>query len=249
MLTDGAEPTRPQIERQLAKMLEHAIFIARQRAAVLLKVLVRKRLEALAMPQEAREITEKNLFGWLREEGVYYKRATTAVRRLMNVLRQTLNDYYADPTEDKLVLISIPKPEMVEPEKGRRSKRRKGKPGEAYRPRFSYHPEHRIARDYALGCHHLGIGQINHIPLATEIFDSIDFIKNRNAAPQQPAAQAPQAPAPSVQSLPDNVKAQAVETARPAAELIEKATTPRTPPPAPQAPTDRGRGRSLGMER
>jgi hypothetical protein len=77
----------------------------------------------------------------------------------------------------------------------------------------------------------------------------LDFIKNRNAAPQQPVAAAPQSPALSVQSLPENVKTQAVETARPAAELMEKATTPRTAPPPPQTPNDHGRGRSLGMER
>jgi hypothetical protein len=77
----------------------------------------------------------------------------------------------------------------------------------------------------------------------------LDFIKNRNASPQQPVAQTPQSPVPSVQSLPDNVKAQAVETARPAAKLMEQATTPRTDPPAPKTPNDRGRSRSLGMER
>jgi len=79
----------------------------------------------------------------------------------------------------------------------------------------------------------------------------LDWIKERNAPQQQPVAQTqqPEAPSRSVESLPDHVKAQAVEAARPAAELMEKATTPRSAPAQPQVPHDRGRGRSLGMER
>lgn len=80
----------------------------------------------------------------------------------------------------------------------------------------------------------------------------LDFIRNRGAAPQPSAAPAPQPqapPTPTVASLPAHVKAQAVEAARPAAAIMEKATTPRpasiqaTPPNAPS------RGRGLGMER
>jgi len=78
----------------------------------------------------------------------------------------------------------------------------------------------------------------------------LDFIKSRNAAPQQSVAQtqpAPtQAPAPSVDSLPANVKAQAVEAARPAAEMMKHDTAP---PPAPQANPQPARGRSPGIER
>jgi hypothetical protein len=78
----------------------------------------------------------------------------------------------------------------------------------------------------------------------------LDWIKERNASPQQPVAQTPQRqPARSVESLPDHVKAQAVEAARPAAEVMEKATTPKSSPVQPTVPQDRGRGRSLGMER
>ena len=80
----------------------------------------------------------------------------------------------------------------------------------------------------------------------------LDFIRNRNAGPQQPAAQAPQPqapPAPSVQSLPAHVKAQAVEAARPAAQLMERATTPRTAPVQPAPSNTPSRGRGMGMER
>jgi hypothetical protein len=49
--------------------------------------------------------------------------------------------------------------------------------------------------------------------------------------------------------VPDHVKAQAVEVVRPAAELMEKAMTPRSVPAQPHVPHDRVRGRSLGMER
>jgi hypothetical protein len=90
----------------------------------------------------------------------------------------------------------------------------------------------------------------------------LDFMKDRNAAQQpsasqqQSAAQTQQQESPaqrSVQSLPDNVKAQAVEAARPAAELMDKATTPRTgeSQPSMQNTPDntQARGRSLSMER
>jgi|HubBroStandDraft_4_1064222.scaffolds.fasta_scaffold2266954_1 hypothetical protein len=83
----------------------------------------------------------------------------------------------------------------------------------------------------------------------------LDFIKNRNASPQQPVAQTsqPQAPpTPTVQSLPAEVKAQAVEAARPAAELMDKATQHQNASSAPSQVTPSSapsRGRGLGMER
>lgn len=82
----------------------------------------------------------------------------------------------------------------------------------------------------------------------------LDFIKDRNAAPQQPAAQTQQqqeAPQRSVESLPDNVKAEAVEAARPAAALMDKATSAKTGQSQPQVQDtpSPSRGRGLGMER
>ncbi len=80
----------------------------------------------------------------------------------------------------------------------------------------------------------------------------LDFIRNRNASPQQPVAantQPQTPPTPTVASLPANVKAQAVEAARPAAALMEKATTPQTATPQPALPNSPSRGRALGMER
>jgi hypothetical protein len=82
----------------------------------------------------------------------------------------------------------------------------------------------------------------------------LDFIKDRNAGPQQSVAQTQQQESPaqrSVASLPDNVKAEAVEAARPAAELMDKASTPRTSQSQPQVQDtpNASRGRSLGMER
>jgi len=80
----------------------------------------------------------------------------------------------------------------------------------------------------------------------------LDFIKDRNAAPQQSVAQTQQQEAPSqrsVESLPDNVKAEAVDAARPAAELMEKASTLRTGQSQPQVQDTPTRGRGLGMER
>ena len=92
----------------------------------------------------------------------------------------------------------------------------------------------------------------------------LDFIKDRNASQQQSASQEQSAskqqsvareqqqesPAQrSVESLPDHVKAQAVEAARPAAELMDKATTPRSGQPTPSVQDTPSRGRGLGMER
>jgi hypothetical protein len=84
----------------------------------------------------------------------------------------------------------------------------------------------------------------------------LDFMNRQNASQQQaaPQTQQPESPAQrSVHSLPDNVKAEAVEAARPAAELMNKATTPRTEnsQPSMQNTPDntQSRGRSLSMER
>jgi hypothetical protein len=83
----------------------------------------------------------------------------------------------------------------------------------------------------------------------------LDFIRNHNAVLQQSVAQTPQPQEPAqraVESLPDYVKAQAVEAARPAAELMEKATQHRSSASAPsQLPPSNvpARGRALGWER
>ena len=81
----------------------------------------------------------------------------------------------------------------------------------------------------------------------------LDFIRNRNAAPQQPVAQTQQSQtptSPSVEGLSAQVKAQAVEAARPAAAVIDNANKPSSAPVQPQAtPNTVGRGRSLSMER
>lgn len=84
----------------------------------------------------------------------------------------------------------------------------------------------------------------------------LDFMNRQNASQQQatPQAQQPESPAQrSVQSLPDNVKAEAVEAARPAAQLMDKATTPRSGESQPSVQTTpdntQTRGRSLSMER
>ena len=80
----------------------------------------------------------------------------------------------------------------------------------------------------------------------------LDFIKDRNAGQQQSVAASQQQESPaqrSVESLPDNVKAQAVEAARPAADLMDKATTPRSGQPTPTVQDTPSRGRGLGMER
>jgi hypothetical protein len=80
----------------------------------------------------------------------------------------------------------------------------------------------------------------------------LDFITNRNAAAQQDVASKPQPEAPtprSIESLSENVKAAAVEAARPAAEIARKGAVPQDTPVQPQATPAPGRGRALGLER
>ena len=79
----------------------------------------------------------------------------------------------------------------------------------------------------------------------------LDFINNRNTSQRPSVAQTPQpeTASRSVESLPAHVKAQAVEAARPAAELMNQATTPNNAPAQPQVPQEMNRGRSRGMER
>ncbi len=77
----------------------------------------------------------------------------------------------------------------------------------------------------------------------------LDFIKNRNAVPQQPIAPAQQAQiqsTPSVESLPDKVKAMAVEAARPVAEAASNGAVPKNAPVQPQGTPNPRRGLVLG---
>lgn len=80
----------------------------------------------------------------------------------------------------------------------------------------------------------------------------LDFINNRNTPQSPTVAQTPQPEVPvsrSVESLPSSVKAQAVEAARPAAELMDKATMAKEVSSQPAPSHTPSRGRSLGMER
>ncbi len=69
---------------------------------------------------------------------------------------------------------------------------------------------------------------------------------NAPSVAQTPQVEAAQR---SVESLPDNVKAQAVEAARPAARLIDQARGSSAASGQPQVPQGLARGRGLGMER
>jgi hypothetical protein len=80
----------------------------------------------------------------------------------------------------------------------------------------------------------------------------LDFINNRNTSQQPSVAQTPPpevSVSRSVESLPASVKAQAVEAACPAAELMDKATMAKDVNSRPSPPHTPARGRSLGMER
>ena len=72
----------------------------------------------------------------------------------------------------------------------------------------------------------------------------LDFIKNRQAAQQESTPQAAQEPnveAPRIDGLSSATKSQAVEAARPTADLMQKATQHRTEVPDAQSDRDGGR--------
>lgn len=81
----------------------------------------------------------------------------------------------------------------------------------------------------------------------------LDWLQSNNTSPaQQPVAQTPQPVAPAqapVASLPDNIKAAAVDAARPAAEIMGKGAQPSDAPVNPSPSATPNRGRSLGWER
>jgi hypothetical protein len=66
----------------------------------------------------------------------------------------------------------------------------------------------------------------------------LDFIKEHQ-----------QSQTPNVDRLPDSVKAQAVEAARPAAETMGKGAEPKDAPVQPQSTPSPAKGRGLGLER
>jgi tetratricopeptide (TPR) repeat protein len=157
MLSDGAVPTKPQIERQLVRMLEHRIFTSRAQQAKLLDFIVRKTLAG-------EDVMEKTLREKLFPSPLY-KEDSNIARRTVDLLRESLREYYQQDLSDPLVIIYLLKSPA--------GKRIKFPAGEAYKPHFAYNDHHHISRAYLIGCHHLGNGYLNNIPDAAECFHNI----------------------------------------------------------------------------
>jgi tetratricopeptide (TPR) repeat protein len=158
MLTDGAFPTKPQIERQLIKMLENEIFTSRRQQGKLLELIVKTALAG-------EDVTEKMIREKLFPVSSHYKEDSPIARRTIDLLRASLNEYYQQDLSDPLVIIYLLKSPV--------GKRIKFAAGEAYKPRFAYNDHHPVSRDYLLGCRHLGNGYLSKIPDAVAIFHKI----------------------------------------------------------------------------
>ena len=154
---DGAVPTKPQIERQLTKMLENDSLTSRPQQAKLLEFIVRTTLKG-------EEPTEK----YIREQlfpSPPYKIDSPIARRTADFLRKTLLEYYEENIDNALVVIHLPEQPP--------GKRIKFQAGEAYKPHFEYNIHHQITKDYELGCHYLLNGNINTIPDAVEVLGDV----------------------------------------------------------------------------
>lgn len=144
---EGVNPSRHEVEQQLARMLAHPLFRAKDLQGRIFAFLVKS---ALAK----RKIDEKALFvKFFTLE--HYKNAATHVRTNVSYVRKLLNDYYEEGGANDPVIIALPAPE-------RSSRRKKNyrivkRPaGEAYRPQFSYNPRAPIAKQFAIANHLVG---------------------------------------------------------------------------------------------
>lgn len=84
------------------------------------------------------------------------------VRATASNLRRTLKEYYSREGHEDLVVIALPDPP--------KDKSVKLPEGEAYRPRFSYNPNHAVAEAIRLGDYHLSRATHADLNYAIEYF-------------------------------------------------------------------------------
>jgi tetratricopeptide (TPR) repeat protein len=137
-MPDDSVPTPGQIKSQLDRMLTSPVFTETIVQANLLEHLV---INAL----EGKEVTEKTITVSLfpSHEG----KGSSVVRANKNELRARIDEYYAQEGSPDLVLIALP----ALP----RKKGYKPPPGQAYKPVFTYNPNHPADQDYRRGLYHL----------------------------------------------------------------------------------------------
>lgn len=151
----GPEPTRPQIERQLVRMLESDVFVRRPSQAALLKGIVEIALDE-------GEVREKRV-----REVVYpqHEPDSPVIRLQIRSLKDTTAEYYTGPGKDDLVLIYLES--WTQTEKQRRQA------GWNYKPTFEYAFRHELTRAYMGAWVKMHGGNLTLIPEAMATFYEI----------------------------------------------------------------------------
>lgn len=169
-----AIPTKPEVGRQLERMLVNEIFASRPQQAKLLDCIVRGVLAG-------DEITEKYVRAKLFPSPPY-KPESNIARRTADLVRDLLDEYYAGDGKDDLVIISLP-----QSPKGKRIKFLAGK---AYAPLFSYNSRHQVAKEYILGNHYLHRGSLQGLNQAVEHFNKVLALEPNHAGARLGLAEA-----------------------------------------------------------
>jgi tetratricopeptide (TPR) repeat protein len=161
-----AVPTKPEVERQIDRMMGSYVFTSRLQQANLLKFIVEGTLRG-------KEITEK----FIREH-VFptppYAPESNIARRTMDLVRDNLAEYYANAGKDDPVIISLPQSPP--------GKRIKFQAGQAYAPRFAYNPLNPAVLKLRVANHQL------HQMSYEEAMDSVDYFVELSALPGLAAA-------------------------------------------------------------
>jgi tetratricopeptide (TPR) repeat protein len=138
---DGVNPTRHEIELQLARMLAHPLLQARELQAEMFAFLVEGFLDGKKIDELALFVKFYNV--------EQFKAGSTKVRTNVNHTRGLLKEYYDGPGRDDPVIIALPTPKRSSTRK-KNYRLVKRPPGEAYKPEFTYNPRAPIAKQFAV---------------------------------------------------------------------------------------------------
>ena len=138
---DGVNPTRHEIELQLARMLAHPLFQARELQAEMFAFLVEGFLDGKKIDELALFVKFYNV--------EQFRNGSTKVRTNVNHMRGLLQEYYDGPGRDDAIVIAVPTPKRSSTRK-KNYRLVKRPPGEAYKPEFTYNPRAPIAKQFAV---------------------------------------------------------------------------------------------------
>jgi len=150
----GMKPSRPEIERQLDRLLADEVIASAPNSVNVLKYIVEHALDG-------QQVTEFDLLKGVFKRDVGKVDDSTA-RVAMGKLRTLLADYYKGDGQYDPIIVSLPvqpgrKTRAGTQKRTKAAKRIKFNPGEAYTPSFSYNPTSWMAKELALA-HRLLIG-------------------------------------------------------------------------------------------